>query len=216
MMGETVDAFGGLAMAYAEFDLKTVVHRFGLRQDVHTDLFANVDPIEPGNFLRTWLDELVAVALGVSSEKARSEFIIAPILVEMKRRSGGVVNVLPGVTLDVDPEQGLAGYCDYLIARSQQLYYVKAPILAVVEAKREDLIAGLGQCAAEMVAIRIYNEREGKPMSAVYGCVTSGNLWRFLRLEGKRLNIDRPEYYLSEVAKLLGILVSIVRGFPTD
>jgi hypothetical protein len=86
---------------------------------------------------------------------------------------------------------------------------VEAPILAVVEAKREDISAGLGPCVAEMVAIQLFNEREGTPMPAAYGCVTSGNLWRFLKLAGKALAIDVPEYGLGHLAKILAILVHI-------
>lgn len=85
-------------------------------------------------------------------------------------------------------------------------------MVAVVEAKKEDLTAGLGQCAAEMVAIRMFNEREGTEVPAVFGCVTSGSIWRFLRLEGETLQIDRPEYYLRDAGKILAILVQIMRG----
>jgi hypothetical protein len=199
-------------MAYAEFDLKTVVQKFGLSKDENTDLFVNVNPIEPSGFLRVWLDRFASIALKVNSEKARSEYIVAPMLAETQLRSDTAIEVLPGVTFAVDPGQGLTGYCDYLIARSQDALYVQAPVLAVVEAKREDLVAGLGQCAAEMVAIQLFNEREGKPLAVVHGCVTSGSNWRFLRLEGTRLNVDIIEYYLRDAAKILGILVSIARG----
>lgn len=199
-------------MAYADFDLKRAVHTFGLTEDRNTNLFASIEPIEPSDFLQAWLDELAPVALGVNSEKARSELIIAPMLVETKRRAGNEVNVLPGVTFEVDREQGLAGFCDFLIVRSPEIYYVQGPILAVVEAKREDLVAGLGQCVAEMVAIRLFNEREGTPIPAVFGCVTSGTNWRFLKLEGPTVSIDQPEYYLRDAAKILGILVSITRA----
>lgn len=199
-------------MAFGDFDLKTAVHTFGLIENRDTDLFAGVVPLEPSDFLRAWLDEFAPVALGVNSEKARSEFIIAPVLAEAKRRAGAGVNVLPGVTLDVDRAQGLTGFCDFLLARSPEIYYLRGPILAVVEAKREDLVAGLGQCAAELVALRLFNEREGTPQPAVFGCVTSGSIWRFLKLEGSTLFIDRPEYYLRDVAQILGILVSIARG----
>jgi hypothetical protein len=106
----------------------------------------------------------------------------------------------------------LAGFCDFLIARSREIYYVQGPIVAIVEAKKEDLVGGLGQCAAEMVAIRLFNEREGTPLPAVFGCVTSGSIWRFLKLDQSKLFIDRAEYYLRDAAKILGILVSIARG----
>jgi hypothetical protein len=199
-------------MPYGDFDLKTAVHVFGLSEDRNASLFADVQPLEPTDFLSGWLKDFAPVALGVSSEKARSELIITPILAEAQRRSGASVTVLPGVTFDVEKSQGLSGFCDFLITRSPEFYYVQGPVLAVVEAKREDLVAGLGQCAAMMVAIQLFNEREGTPLPAVFGCVTSGSIWRFLKLEGKKLFIDRPEYYLQDVGKILGILVSIARG----
>jgi hypothetical protein len=198
-------------MSYADFDLRTAVQSFGLTEERNTDLFAGIDPLEPSEFLRVWLDEFAPVALGVNSERARSEFIIAPMLAEAKRRAGHQVNVLPGVAFDVDRARGLSGYCDYLVARSAEIFYVRGPILAVVEAKKEDLVGGLGQCTAEMVAIRIFNEREGTTVRAVFGCVTSGSVWRFLKLEDSTLFIDRPEYYLGDAPKVLGILVSIAR-----
>jgi hypothetical protein len=199
-------------MAYADFDLKTAVQTFGLREYRDKDLFAKVAPLEPSDFLRIWLDEFAPIALGVNTEKARSEFIIAPMLAETRRRSKTPVNVLPGVSFEVDKERGLSGFCDFLIARSPEFFYVKGPIVAVVEAKREDLVAGLGQCVAEMVAIQVFNEREGTPVPVVHGCVTSGNIWRFLRLEGNTYFIDLPEYYLHDAAKILGILVHIASG----
>ncbi len=197
-------------MAFSDFNLRTAVDTFGLQEDRNTDLFARVAPLEPSEFTRGWLDEFAPTAIGINSEAARSQFIIAPLLVEVKRRTQGPSNVLPGMTLDVDRERGLNGYCDYIISHSAEYYYLLSPLIAVIEAKREDIIGGLGQCAAAMVAIRLFNERDGTPVSAVYGCVSSGTIWRFLKLEGTRLNIDRPEYYLGDAGKIVGILVSIL------
>jgi hypothetical protein len=201
-----------IAMAFSDFDLKTAVHTFALTEDRDTDLFAAVEPVQPSEFLRVWLEKLAPVAMGVNSEKARSEFIITPMLAETKLRAGASVNVLPGVTFEVDKGRGLTGFCDFLIARSPEIYYIQAPIVAVVEAKKEDLIAGLGQCVAEMVAIQLFNEREGTPLPTVFGCVTSGTNWRFLKLERSRLFIDKPEYHLRDAAKILGILAHITRA----
>jgi hypothetical protein len=200
-----------MAMVFADFQLKTAVEAFDLCVDRKTDLFRHVEPIEPGDNLSRWLAEFAPVALGINTERARREYIILPILAEAKRKSRVEMNVLPGVMLTVDTAKGLTGYCDYLIARSPEFYFVQSPVVAVVEAKREDLIAGLGQCAAEMVAIQLFNEKEGSPMPAVYGCVTSGSIWRFLKLKDKELFIDNREYYLQEVDKILGILVRMTR-----
>jgi hypothetical protein len=203
-------------MAYVDFDLRKVVRTFDLAENDGIDLFRDVEPVEPSESLRNLLEELVPVALGINTEQARREYIISPILIEAKHRSRAKITVLPGVMLKVDETKGLTGYCDYVIARSSKLYYLESPLVSVVEAKREDLIAGLGQCAAEMVAIQMFNEREGRPMPAVYGAVTSGSNWRFLKLEGKFLFIDRPEYVLRDLSKILGILVDIAGNDPID
>jgi hypothetical protein len=160
--------------------------------------------------VRIWLDEFAPVALGVNSEKARSEFIVAPVLAEARRRAVGPANVLPGVTLEVDRARGLSGFCDFVIVRSAEYYYLRGPLIAVVEAKREDLVGGFGQCAASMVAIWEFNARDGTEVPAVYGCVTNGSIWRFLRLAGTCLSIDRQEYYLRDVGKIIGIVVHIL------
>ncbi len=197
-------------MAFSDFTLRSAVETFALQEERDSDLFAEVAPLEVSEFTRAWLDELAPIAVSVNSEAARSQYIIAPILVEVKRRAKGPANVFPGFTLDVDRERGLNGYCDYVISRSPEFYYLRGPLIAVIEAKREDLIGGLGQCVATMVAIRLFNERDKTPVQVVYGCVSSGTNWRFLKLEGTRLTIDHAEYHMRDVGKIVGILVSIL------
>ena len=203
-------------MAFSDFDLRTAVDTFGLREKRDVNLFPDVAPIEPSDHLRVWLDEFAPVAIAVNSEMARREFITGPLLTEAKRRAAGPVHVFPGMAFDADKARGLNGSCDYIISRSDEFYYLRSPLAAVVEAKREDLIAGLGQCAAAMIGMRIFNERDGTPFPALYGCVSSGTNWRFLRLEGDVLFIDRREYYIAEAAILIGILVQIMGGPKTD
>ncbi len=199
-------------MAYSDFDLHTAVQTFGLRVERDTDLFVGVAPLEPSDYLRDWLDDFGTLALAVGTEMARNVYLIAPLLAEAQRRAAGPVHVLPGMALDADKARGLNGFCDYLIARSEEIYYLRSPLAAVVEAKREDIIAGLGQCAAAMVGMRVFNEKDGTPFPVLYGCVSSGTNWRFLRLEGDVLFIDRREFYLGEAALVLGILVQIMGG----
>ncbi len=90
-------------------------------------------------------------------------------------------------------------------------YFITAPILAVVEAKNENMSSGLGQCVAEMVAVRLFNERNNQPIVKVYGVVTTGTNWRFLVLENNQLMIDTEEYYIKKINKILWILVSFVK-----
>ena len=196
-------------MAYSEFDLNKVMADFALGSEEVTDLFAGVAPVEPSDRLREWLAEFAPVALGFGSELARCIFIIGPLLAEAKRRCAGPVTVIPGLTLDVDKNAGLTGVCDFVLAQSSKSFVLRAPVFAAVEAKREDMTGGLGQCAAELVAIRIFNEKAKAPIPAVYGCATTGNNWRFIKLEGDTLTIDRTEHSLGNLPLLLGVLVHI-------
>lgn len=201
-------------MAYTDFDLRKVTTDFALASAQPPDMFAGVSPVEPSAYLRDWLAEFAPVALGFGSELARSGYIITPVLAEAKRRCAQPVTVIPGLTFDVDKNRGLTGVCDFVLARSSDAFMLRAPIFAAVEAKREDITAAIGQCAAELVAIRIFNEKEKTAVPAVYGCVTTGSAWRFLKLEGETLFIDRTEYSLSNLPLLLGVLVSIAGAAP--
>lgn len=197
-------------MAFSDFDLKTVCERFTLRLEESRDLYSLVAPLEPPPHLREILDEWAPAAVAMNTEKARSEMIIAPILMAAVRLAEPPINLFSGVAFDVDKEQGLNGACDYLLTRSAERFFIRRPVVAIVEAKREDIAGGLGQCVAEMVAARIYNEREGSPHRIVHGVVTNGSIWRFLRLEENLVVIDRPEYYLAQVGHILGILLSLI------
>jgi hypothetical protein len=193
-------------MAYSDFDLRGARERFGLTLEEGQDLFAAVPEAGVSPQLRAFLDEWGPAALAMNTEKARSEMIIAPILMEAVRLSGHRLSLFSGITFDVDKELGLTGSCDYILSRSPERFFLQQPVMAVLEAKREDIPAGLGQCVAMMVAAQAYNARDGQGGQPVYGAVTTGSNWRFLKLQGSTAWIDRPEYYLHQLSKILGIL----------
>ena len=201
-------------MAYGDFDLRKATTDFGLVCEQDTDLFAGVTPVAPGDELQQWLDRFAVLALGVGSDLARNVYLIGPIFAELMRRATPPVLVFSGVTLDVDKARGLTGTCDYLMTRSRELYYRRGPLFVAVAAKRDDAGGGLGQCAAQMVAVRMFNDKDKTPLATVYGCVTTGNNWRFLKLEGDTLTIDRTEYHIQNVAAVLGILMDIAGTAP--
>ncbi len=196
-------------MAYSDFDLRTVREQFGLLLEEDTDLFATVHEVEVRERLREVLEEWGPAALAMNTEKARSEMIIAPVLMETVRLTRHRVSLFSGITFDVDRARGLSGTCDFLLAKSPERFFLTHPVLAVVEAKKEDIPGGLGQCVAAMVAAQAFNEREGGSATPIHGTVTTGSNWRFLKLESNMVFIDRPEYYLHQVGKILGILLSI-------
>jgi hypothetical protein len=86
--------------------------------------------------------------------------------------------------------------------------------MTVVEAKNDNIRGGLGQCIAEMVAARLYNEREREGPTTIYGSVTTGSLWTFLKLHEATVYVDRREHTLEPVEKLLAILIHCVGGDP--
>lgn len=197
-------------MAYSSFtDLSVVRREFELTVDFQARLFEGEYAAAPTDFLRTALREYEPLALAIGTEKARSELLIMPVLAEVRRQREAQISLFSGVDFNVDAERGLTGYCDYLLSRDNNPYSIHAPVLAVVEAKNERINLGLAQCAAEMVAARIFNEREGSGVGALYGAVTTGSNWRFLRLAGDHLEIDADEEYLHPIERLLGILLTI-------
>jgi hypothetical protein len=190
-------------MAYTDFTLETAEAELGVTARPGT-LFPGLRPLPvPG-----WLQDLLArgMRLALVSEKARSEFIVAPILLAVRELSGERVAILSGQRLDVDPARRLLGECDFILALSDPVPRLRAPLLTVAEAKKNDIDAGLGQCVAQMVAAQVYNERAGQQLPAVYGCVTTGETWQFLRLVQTAVTIDQGRLYIDNVGGILAAL----------
>jgi hypothetical protein len=196
-------------MAYSDFTLPEVTKRFHLTLDERFDLFAPVEAIQPSRLLAETLEENIPLALAIQTEKARSEFIIAPILVEVRRLLDRRISLFSGVDFTVDASKGLNGICDYIISQSREQLFIKAPVITIIEAKNENIKAGIAQCTAALLAARLFNEREGNSIDVVYGAVTTGNIWRFIKLEDTTVSIDRIEYYLDNVDIILAILLRI-------
>ncbi|MBZ4194245.1 MAG: hypothetical protein LAE24_08060 [Candidatus Contendobacter sp.] len=197
-------------MSYSKFTLKRVKQEFNLDIIESQDLFAAIEAVEISDYLRTTLNYNVPLALAISTEKARSELIIANVLLELKRQLNDQISLFSGINFDVDNDRDLNGFCDYLLSQSSEQFYLSAPVVAIVEAKNEQVTVGLGQCIAEMIAAKIFNDREGNPVSRIYGAVTTGNNWKFLKYEGDTVYIDRLEYYIDNVKKIMGILIRMV------
>jgi hypothetical protein len=193
-------------MPYSDFSLEKVKRTFELETSEIVDLFGDIPELECSDLLTETLRYNVPLALASNSEKARSEMIISPILIDLRRQLKEKINLFSGIEFDVDSERGLNGICDFIISNSSEILFVSAPIITLVEAKKENITAGLGQCVAEMLAARIFNERAGNEVSTVYGVVTTGSIWKFMKLDGSIISIDLTEYYLKDVNKILGIL----------
>lgn len=201
-------------MSYKDFTLPRVQADFGLTIQTQPDLFGHILPVALDAAFLAMLTHQAKLGLSINTEKARSEWLIAPILAEFWRRTGEQGSLLSGVDFDVDPDAGLNGWCDFIIGRGPQLHYVTAPVVCVTEGKNESIANGLGQCAAVMVAAQRFNQREANGIDTVYGIVTTGSNWKFLRLGASVLAIDLNEYLLSQADRILGILLHIVGPLP--
>ncbi len=194
-------------MAYSDFSLEAIVEQQGLQVQVRQVLFQDVTPVAPSDWLQETLSVTEELGLFSGTEKARSEFIIAPILIELERRNRGRLMIFSGKSLDVDRSQGLNGECDFLLCKGETNRIVQAPIVSVVEAKKQDLDLGIGQCVAQMVGAQLFNQRKDAAIPTLYGCVTTAERWQFLTLTQDHLMIDRQVYnYPNELDRILGIL----------
>jgi hypothetical protein len=167
-------------------------------------------PVQPSMTLVAFLEETLPLA-AAGSEKARSELIISPVLVEVRRLLDRQVGLFSGAEFNVDETCGLNGVCDFLIGRSPELLEIEAPVLMLVEAKKADITSGIGQCVAEMVAAQRFNRAKQQPIDTIYGCVSSGTQWRFLKLEETTVTIDLFDYPLLPVEQILGMLVWMIK-----
>lgn len=203
---------GGLIMAYSDFVLSDIKDQFQLTIDEKTNLFHDVGEETISETLNGILEENIPLALAIHTEKARSEMIVTPILIELRKMTNRRISLFSGVEFNIDKEKGLNGVCDYIISLSQEQLYVTAPVISIVEAKNDNLKSGLAQCATEMIASRLFNERKGNRINAIYGVVTTGSLWKFLKLDGATLHVDVREYYLEQLSKIMGILMHIIHS----
>ena len=162
--------------------------------------------------MSNWLRDTLAMTqqMPLTSEKAKSELIITPILVELRNRNNNFFTVYSGEVLNVDATQGLTGECDFILTKDTHAFAIAAPIISIVEAKRDDLELGVVQCAAQMVGIQRFNEKYGEVIETIYGCATTADNWQFLRLTGQDLLIDYDKYFISDVEMVLGVFQRLV------
>lgn len=194
-------------MSYSQFTNLKLKEQFGIEQQFKLGLFSNIVSRQPSVLLKTMLAKQIPFALAQGSEKARSEYIIAPVFFELREQTEEKISIFSGVRLDVDRKQKLDGWCDFLVSRSSYQFALEAPVVVVVEAKKDDFEQGITQCIAEMLAARIYNTQHKVSTHLMYGCVTTGDIWRFLLLKENKVWIETEIFDIQKnLSKIIGIL----------
>ena len=193
-------------MAYSDFTLNELKQKFQLLVDEKTDLFADVAEVELPATLADLLRRYLPLAINLTTDKARSELVTAPVLMEFKLLHDDRISLFSGLEFNVDDAAGLRGRCDYILSQNSEQLVLTAPVCVLVEAKNENIVAGIPQCLAEMVAALRFNAAQGLPTRPVFGAVTTGIQWRFLKLDGVQAFIDAAEYPIQNPKKIFGIL----------
>ncbi|MFM8332133.1 MAG: hypothetical protein ACKN9T_10630 [Candidatus Methylumidiphilus sp.] len=177
-------------------------------------LFETLEPIEPSEFLLKTL--AINREVPIESEKAKSELLITPILTEIRLMNPKKLTYFSGYQFNVDAKRGLKGFCDFIISKKYNAVFIESPLIAVVEAKHnQDLPDASPQCIAEMYAAQIFNERNGDDTPCIFGVVTNGYEWLFMRLENNQVIIDFDRHTLQNLPRLLGIWQKIIDSFAS-
>lgn len=196
-------------MSYRKFTYADLHEKLQLEMRQANNMFAEAQPIAASDWLILALERTKNYPK--TSEKARSEMLVFPILTDLIENNKDFCTVYSGENLDADKKRGLNGECDYIISTHSMSIAVSTPIFTIIEAKRAQSIEqGIPQCAAQMFGASIYNQKHKASPTPIFGCVTFGEVWKFLKLEENVLYIDSETYYLNDVPKILGILQMII------
>lgn len=198
-------------MAFGDFKYPDVVSHFGLTQTT-ADLFGAAPPVAPSAAYQAIAPRYAKMAVGNAGEKAKSELLIAPILSDIWARYEDRINMYSGNEFVADEAAKLTGYCDFLFGLGPQLPLPTAPLVVVIEAKKDDLMNGYGQCIAGMVGLQRFNRNAKLDRPFVYGGVTTGGAWRLMKLEGTVLIHDKNEFFANPPDRLLGALVAMIES----
>ena len=168
----------------------------------------NITPSVPSEWLNMTLER--NLRFPVTTEKAKSEFIVAPILGELHEKNLDGFTCFSGVTFDVDKSLGLKGRSDFILSRKSNAILLEAPIFSIIEAKNDGIEDAYPQCIAQLYAAELFNIQHNTPFPFVFGAVTTGFMWKFIRYENKKAYIDTDVFYMKNLSELLGVLQYII------
>ena len=198
-------------MSYSDFTLKKAKSELNLQLIENKSLFDTIEEVKISDYLKQTLRRNVPLALAINTEKARSELIIINVLLEIKEQLNQKISLFSGIDFNVDKDKGLTGFCDYIISNSCEQLYLEKPVITIVEAKNENIIGGLGQCIAEMYGAKLYNQQENYDLPCVYGVVTTGSEWKFIKLKENQVYIDSDVYSVNQIGLIIGILINLIQ-----
>jgi hypothetical protein len=165
-------------------------------------------PIVDSILVPSWLEHIIERGKGnlatMRTEKSISEALIAPVLMAVQEIFQDKITVFSGEPLATEE---LSGICDFLITKDPIAFDPQGGYFILVEAKKNDLLSGIPQCVAEMYTAQVLNGND----DTVYGCVSTGLEWLFMKLEHKVAMTHPNVFTISEVDKILGVFGWIIK-----
>lgn len=199
-------------MGYSDYTFEKIRSKFGI-ENRKADLAFVVEPQEPTDTLKEHLKYMKS--LNLRSEKARSEAIVFPLLLDIRKRNNDFFTIYSGDNLNINKD--LRGKCDFILAKDVNSYDIDYPIIQIVEAKKHDIEdLGVPQCAAQLIGARLFNQKNDIELKKIYGCATTGKLWQFLLLEGNTIYVDDKQYVLDNLTELLGVFQYIIDYYKKE
>ncbi|AGF52372.1 slr0184 [Synechocystis sp. PCC 6803] len=181
------------------FAPQDILRHFGVTlQRQSLDLPQYLGPLNRLGDLKTRLEESLP-RLSLTSEMARREFLIAPVLTDVLHYTHANLDVEYPIVVS----NQLKGSLDYLLQNDQTFL--------VVEAKNEDLERGFVQLAIELIALDQWIESD---QSVLQGAISTGNIWQFGQLDrqSRCVTQDLDLYRVpADLEHLLRVLVQILR-----
>ncbi len=196
-------------MAFGNFTESMVERDLGLTI-TEADLFSHVDPVAVRPDFSQHLQPGIDLARAIDNEMAKSAFIIAPVLLELREMMGRSFGLFTAIELSADVSRGLTGFCDYLLTKSPVQMVARGPLVTIIEAKNDNIHSGLWQAIATTYSLGLINRNEGHPVKAAYGAITTGNMWQFIRVDETTVTFDSTQYLISDLGKIFGILKHII------
>jgi hypothetical protein len=136
--------------------------------------------------------------ISLNNETARRETLVSPFLLEIITYCQCQLKIEYAINVN----DWLKGNLDYLLRGSQNI--------VIIEAKNDDLTRGFTQLAVELIALSEIEETQ----SIFYGIVTTGEIWRFGKLDHQQKEItqDLTLFRVPDDLEELGqILVGILQ-----
>jgi hypothetical protein len=196
-------------MAYRDFKMETLNTKFSIVQ-ASGRLFGELPHVAPSVWLTATLER--NSHFPKTTEKAVSEYLINPILSEIVVLNSGKITLLSGEQLNADKLQNLNGEVDFMFLHIPYTVEVQSPVICITEAKLNQATEkSIPQAAAQMFGAQVFNKNHDKPTETMYGAVTDGEKWIFLKLQNLVLTIDTERYVTKKLDELLGVLHFIVQ-----